>query len=40
MIVLYLASCSVLSPTFPDTGHEHEHEHEHKQEHEHEHEPE
>jgi uncharacterized protein DUF1264 len=29
VIVLYLASCSLLSPTFPNAGHSHEHDHEH-----------
>ena len=29
-MALYLASCSVWSPTFPDAGHVHEHEHSHK----------
>ncbi len=30
VIALYLASCSVWSPTFPDTGHVHDHEHDHE----------
>ncbi len=30
VIALYLASCSVWSPTFPDAGHVHDHEHDHE----------
>ncbi len=35
VIALYLASCSVWSPTFPDAGHVHDHEHDHEHGHGH-----